>query len=147
MSSCGMLENLRWNKLPLWCVFKKMYGLFHTYMVMSMHQRLVTRESTQKAGQCVPSTFSLLVADTYVICLLQDSQSTSPKGPPLLCLPKLSYLKYKYSLKLESGQNLTTKSHTFFNLIYLFNLGKWKHWTHLNRVHNINGLVIFGHHL
>ena len=33
---------------------------------MSMtDQTLVTRENTQKAGQCVPSIFSLLVADTY----------------------------------------------------------------------------------
>ena len=68
MSSCGMSEDLKWNKVPLWCVFKKkyIYGLSHTYMVMSMtDQTLVTRENTQKAGQCVPSIFSLLVADTY----------------------------------------------------------------------------------
>ena len=36
-------------------------------MVMSMpDQSLVTRENTQKTGQCVPSIFSPLVADTYM---------------------------------------------------------------------------------
>ena len=57
-----MLEDLKWNKLPLWCVFKKIYGLSHTYMVMSMpdQPQKILRKQVFLWQTCLPQIASEL---------------------------------------------------------------------------------------
>ena len=61
---------------------------------------------------------------------------------------KMKLQKIQTFFKTKKWSKPHHEVHYVFNLIYLFNVVEWKHWTGLNRVvHNIEGLVIFSHHL